>query len=218
MAEKWAIIWDMDGVIVDTTELHYKSWIAVLSNYGIDFSKENFLSSFGMNNRAIIDSLIDHPSPDLLEEISQKKESGFRENVPGNVKLLPGVKDWLERFKSWGFLQGIASSAPQANVSIIVYETGISTYFDAMESAANLPSKPDPAIFLKVASILRTPVAHCLVIEDAPAGIEGARRAGMKCISVTTTHPARELTGANLIVERLDKLTPQAVRHLLEIQ
>jgi HAD superfamily hydrolase (TIGR01509 family) len=153
-----------------------------------------------------------------LEEISQKKEAWFRENVPGNVKLLPGVKDWLHRFKDWGFLQGIASSAPQANVSVLVKEMGISSYFDALESAANLPSKPDPTIFLKVAGLLHTPVAQSLVIEDAPAGVEGAWRAGMKCISVTTTHPASELTRANLVVEGLNKLTPEAVRQLLEIQ
>ncbi|HMD88405.1 MAG TPA: HAD family phosphatase [Anaerolineaceae bacterium] len=213
-----AIIWDMDGVIVDTTDLHYKSWIAVLPKYGIEFSKETFLTTFGMNNRAIINSLMDYPAADILEEISQKKEVWFRENVPGNVELLPGVKEWLQRFKNWGFLQGIASSAPQANVSILVKETGISAYFDALESAANLPSKPDPAIFLKVASLLQTPVAQCLVIEDAPAGIEGARRAGIKCIAVTTTHPAGELCGADLVVERLDHLTQPAVKQLLHIQ
>lgn len=218
MTVKIAIIWDMDGVIVDTTDLHYKFWIAVLPKYGIEFSKETFLTTFGMNNRAIINSLMDYPAADILEEISQKKEVWFRENVPGNVELLPGVREWLQRFKNWGFLQGIASSAPQANVSILVKETGISAYFDVLESAANLASKPDPAIFLKVANLLQTPIAQCLVIEDAPAGIEGARRAGIKCIAVTTTHPASELTGADLVVERLDRLTQPAVKQLLHIQ
>jgi len=218
MNEKCAIIWDMDGVIVDTTELHYKSWTAVLQNYGIEYSKETFLTTFGMNNRAIINSLMDHPSPNIVQDISLKKEIWFRENVPGNVELLPGVKDWLLRFNKWGFLQGIASSAPQANISIIVKEMGISPYFEVFASAENLPSKPDPTIFLKVANLLHTPTARCLVIEDAPVGIEGAHRAGIKCISVTTTHPASELAGADLLVERLDKLRPEAVRSLLEIQ
>ena len=218
MSEKWAIIWDMDGVIVDTTELHYKSWNAVLPKYGVEFSKETFLSNFGMNNQAIIDSLMNHPPQSVLDEISHQKENRFRENVPGNIDLLPGVKDWLQRFKAWGFLQGIASSAPQANVSIIVKETGISSYFDALESAENLPSKPDPTIFLKVAGLLHAPINRSLVIEDAPVGIEGARHAGMKCIAVTTTHQAGELSAANLVVDRLDKLTPEAVRQLLEIQ
>lgn len=218
MAEKWAIIWDMDGVIVDTTDLHYKSWVAVLPNYGIEFSKETFLATFGMNNRAIIEGLMRHPSIALLEEISHKKEAYFRKTVPGNVELLTGVKDWLQRFKDWGFVQGIASSAPQANVSVIIQETGIISYFDVMESAANLPSKPDPTIFLNVACLLLTPARHCLVIEDAPVGIEGARRAGFKCIAVATTHPASELTEANLVVETLDQLSQKAVKQLLEIQ
>ncbi|MDR3572674.1 MAG: HAD family phosphatase [Anaerolineaceae bacterium] len=218
MNEKWAVIWDMDGVLVDTTELHYKSWIAVLPQYGIEFNKETFLSTFGMNNQAIINGLMNYPAPILLDEISKKKEARFRESVPGNVDLLPGVKDWLQRFQEWGFRQGIASSAPQANVSVIVKETGISRYFDAMESAEHLPSKPDPSIFLKVAGLLQMPVVRCLVIEDAPAGIEGARRAGIKCISVATTRPASELSAADLTVERLDKLTPQIVRQLIEIQ
>ncbi len=218
MSEKWAIIWDMDGVIVDTTELHYQSWTAVLTKYGVGFSKETFLSTFGMNNRAIIEGLMDHPSSALLEEISHKKEECFRESIPGNVELLPGVKVWLQHFKDWGFVQGIASSAPQANVSVIIQETGIISYFDAMESAENLPSKPDPTIFLKVAGLLLAPVSQCLVIEDAPVGIEGARRAGIKCIAVATTHPASELTRANIVVEGLDRLNPQAAKELLEIQ
>ena len=162
MAEKWAIIWDLDGVIVDTTELHYKSWIAVLPKYGIEYSKETFLSTFGMNNQAIINMLMDHPLPGILEEISHKKEAWLRENIPGNVELLPGVKDWLQRFKEWGFLQGIASSAPQANVLALTEETDIGSYFDVLESAEYLPSKPDPTIFLKVASLLHTPVNRCL--------------------------------------------------------
>jgi beta-phosphoglucomutase len=218
MAEKWAIIWDLDGVIVDTTELHYQSWTAVLPKYGIEYSKETFLSTFGMNNQAIINILMDHPSLSILEEISHKKEAWLRENIPGNIELLPGVKDWLQRFKDWGFLQGIASSAPQANVLALTKVTDISSYFDVLESAETLPSKPDPTIFLKVAGLLLTPVNRCLVIEDAPAGIEGARRAGIKCLAVATTHPASDLTGANLIVERLDQLNLQTIQQLFGMQ
>lgn len=214
MTEKHAVLWDMDGVLVDTTDLHYRSWTVVLKDYDLDYSYEIFLRTFGMTNPAIIRTLFENPAQELVDSLGEAKERAFRQNIPGNVSLLPGVKGWLERFYAWGYPQAIVSSAPMENIQTLIDETGIREDFQALVSALEMPSKPNPAVFLEAARLLGVPPANCLVIEDAPAGVEGARRAGMQCIAVATTQEVAALQGATLVVERLDQLTPQQVKHL----
>ena len=93
-------------------------------------------------------------------------------------------------------------------------ELGIRALFNAFVSGEQLPSKPDPAIFLKAARLLALPPTRCIVIEDTPVGIQGAHRAGMRCIAVTNTHTAQALQGADIITEGLDRLPPDAFEHL----
>jgi len=125
MAER-GVIWDLDGVLVDTGELHYLSWSRVLPEYGVPFDRESFRATFGMNNAAILAILLGRtPEPTLLTEISERKEQMFRQAARGNVSPLPGVRPWLERLQSAGFGQAIASSAPQANIDTLVDELGL---------------------------------------------------------------------------------------------
>jgi len=211
-----AALWDMDGVLVDTGEFHYQSWIDVLPDYGLEFSREFFRQTFGMNNRGILSLLLGGKlTPKLLAEISQRKEQSFREAVRGHVQPLPGVVDWLERLRAQGFRQAVASSAPPANIDTLVDELGLRDYFDALVSGVDLPGKPEPALFLKVARLLDVPPEYCIVVEDAVAGVEAAKRAGMKCVAVTTTNPAEALTAADVVVERLDALAADAFQRLV---
>jgi beta-phosphoglucomutase family hydrolase len=209
-------LWDMDGVLVDTGEFHYQSWVDVLPDYGLEFSREFFRQTFGMNNRGILSLLLGEKlTPELLAEISRRKEESFREAVRGQVQPLPGVVDWLERLRAQGFRQAVASSAPSANIDTLVDELGLRAYFGALVSGVDLPGKPEPALFLKVASLLDVPPARCVVFEDAMAGVEAAKRAGMACVAVTTTNPAEALQAADIVVESLDALPENAVSQLL---
>ncbi len=205
----------MDGVLVDTTDLHYQSWVTALAPYDLPWSRGIFLQTFGRTNLAIIRTLFDNPSQDFIDELDNAKEIAFRSGIPGNVDLLPGVREWLDRFHSWGWSQAIVSSAPMANVDILIDETHIRTDFDALVSARDMPSKPDPAVFLEGSRRLGIPPARCIVFEDAPAGVEGAQRAGMKCVAVTTTHAADDLSEATLVVERLNQLTVEDLQKLM---
>jgi len=210
-----AVLWDMDGVLVDTGEAHYRSWVEVLPDYGVPFSREIFRQTFGMNNAGILSILLgDRLTPGLLTEIGDRKEEAFRRDVVGRVELLPGVLRWLEQLKADGFRQGIASSAPAANIDVLVAELGIRPFFDEMMSGSGLPGKPDPTLFLKLASKLGAAPECCIVVEDAVAGVEAARRAGMKCIAVTTTNPAEALAQADIVAGGLDSL-PQDTFHRL---
>jgi beta-phosphoglucomutase family hydrolase len=213
---KQGVIWDMDGVLVDTGEFHFQAWSRALPEYGIPFSRELFAATFGMNNAGILAVLLGRtPAPELLAKISDRKEQLFRQAIRGHAQPLPGVLAWLERLKAAGMRQAIASSAPPANIDALVDELGLRDYFDAIASGFDLPGKPDPALFLKVARLISVPPERCVVVEDAVAGVGGARRAGMKCIAVTTTNPAHALNEADVIVERLDTLSLDTFERLL---
>lgn len=206
----------MDGVLVDTGEFHFQAWSETLSEYDIPFDHELFRSTFGMNNAGILTTLLRKPpAPELLAEISDRKEKRFRQAVRGQAEPLPGVRAWLGRLKAAGVQQGIALSAPPANIDALVDELGLRVYFEAIVSGFDLPGKPDPALFLKVAHLINVPPERCIVVEDAVAGVEAAKRAGMKCVAVTTTNPARALKAAHVVVERLDALPVDTFQRLL---
>ncbi len=215
MTGKYGVLWDMDGVLVDTGELHFQTWSQALPEYGLQISRELFESTFGMNNAGVLEALLGRtPEPELVAEIGEHKEQLFREAVRGSVQPVPGVRPWIEQLAAEGVRQAIASSAPPANIDVLVDELGLRPYFDAIVSGASLPAKPAPTVFFEAAQRIDVPPERCVVVEDAVAGVEGARRAGMKCIAVTTTNPAKALQNADIVVDRLGELPEDAFRRL----
>jgi len=211
------VLWDMDGVLVDTGHFHYQAWSETLSVCGMPFNHELFRSTFGMNNAGTLTTLLgQRPAPELLAEISDRKEQRFRQAMRGRVQPLPGVLDWLKRLKDAGFQQAITSSAPPANIEALVDELGLHSYFDTVVSGFDLPGKPEPTLFLEVARQLEVPPERCIIVEDAIAGVEAAKRAGMRCVAVTTTNPAEALQAADVVVERLDILPKDTFQRLLK--
>lgn len=209
-----AILWDMDGVLADTSQLHFATWELVLNEEGIPFDRQKFHRIFGLKNRDLLPFLAGKPmDPEWVDRISDQKELAFRQSLPG-LQPFPGVVEWLLRFKSWGWKQAVASSAPPENVDALVDVLGIREYFDSLVTPGDLPGKPDPAVFLKASQELDVLPAHCIVIEDSIPGLEAARKAGMFCIAVTTTNPPEALTRADVVVERLDQLTVAQVKSL----
>ncbi len=147
------MLWDMDGVLVDTGDLHYAAWIEVLADYDIDFPREQFDASFGMNNMALLTMLLGRkPEPELYATINERKELRLRELSDGRIQPMPGVVNWLERNQKAGYRQAIASSAPLANIDAMVDAMGIRTYFDALVSGIDMPGKPEPDVFLTAAA------------------------------------------------------------------
>jgi beta-phosphoglucomutase family hydrolase len=208
MDSKHAVLWDMDGVLVDSAELHYQSWHRTLSEYSIPFDRQKFRQTFGMNNAKILTILLGKPpEEDLLKRISARKEKRFRSLIPGHLLLLPGVLKWLKTLQENGILQAVASSAPQANIAAIVDELNIRQYLSAMVSADEMPGKPDPTVFLESAKQLGVQPGQCVVVEDAVAGIMAAGQAGMRCIAISTTHAKPELATADIAVDSLEELS-----------
>jgi len=214
---KYAIIWDMDGVLVNTGEYHYQSWKQTFDELGMSFSREQFRATFGMNNAGILEIICGENLPaDQEDKISERKEELFRQAIKGKAKLLPGVEKALKNFSEWHLKQAIASSAPPKNIEVLVKELEIGKYFDATVSGFDILGKPDPGVFLKTARQLGVEPERCVVIEDAIAGVEGANRAGMKCIAVTTTNTTDALSKADLIFDNLEELTQHTLFKLFE--
>lgn len=182
-----AILWDLDGTIADTTDLHYRSWRQTLAAEGVEITYQWFIDGFGRSNADILPTIL---GPDLdaerMHRVSDAKETAFRRLArQDGLDTLPGVRAWLARFHQAGYPQVIASSAPMANILVMLDALEIGDYFWATVSGFPLPQgKPHPAIFLRAAAAVDLPPAACVVFEDSIHGVEGARRAGMGCVAV----------------------------------
>jgi len=212
-----AIIWDMDGVIANSGDAHFQAWQALFAERGSTVTREQFEATFGMANPAILRQWVgEDTAEDVLQRLGARKEQLFRQMVQQHVHILPGVEKWLARARSQDFRQACASSGEMANIVAVLTALNVVQYFDALLSGAFLPrSKPDPAIFLQAAAAVGADPVQCVVIEDGIVGVEAAKRAGMRCIAVTTTHPADKLSGADLIVDSLEELAPDTFERLL---
>lgn len=211
-----ALLWDMDGVLADSGDAHFAAWQRMFQELGRSITRQEFDDTFGMANGAILRRWLGEGlSAERSAALARRKEELFREHLD-RVHLLPGVRDWLEYAATHGYYQVVASSGEMANIVAVVHTLGVGNYFHSLLSGAFLPqSKPHPAIFLQAAAAVATEPRHCLVLEDGVVGVEAARRAGMRCLALTTTHPAERLLGADRIVASLAELPPAALDELL---
>ena len=204
-----AVIWDMDGVISDTGPYHQRSWREVMAGRGIEVTEEDFRRSFGQRNDTIIRGLMGgEVSQNEIEVISREKEIHFRRIARDKLEPLPGVVPLLGSLQKEGYRMALASSAPMANISLIVRKLGVSGCFSTLVGSEDVTEgKPSPMVFLVASARLGVAPARCLVIEDAVAGVAAARRAGMFCLAVTNTHPAERLREADLVVSSLTEVS-----------
>ncbi len=212
-----AVIWDLDGVLADTAEVHFRAWVTALAEWEIPLDRATFGRIFGMNNRDTLTDLLGRPpEPRELATITGRKEHLFRLEASRLARPMPGALDLLAEMGASGWLQALASSAPQANINLLVDKLGIRKWLKAIHSGEDLPAgKPDPTLFLQTAGALQVPPERCIVVEDAPAGVEAARSAGMRCIAVATTRSRAVLTVADLLFDDLTQVTADAFLELI---
>jgi beta-phosphoglucomutase len=216
-----AAIWDVDGTLVDTAEQHFAAWVAVAAELGKPFTRADFVATFGRRNPEIIRALFDPNADDVtVAEIGERKEVKYRSAAKAQgVSLLPGVGYFLEQLRVAGWIQAVGSSAPRANLDLILELTNTRSYFWALVSAEDTTrGKPDPQVFQIAAEQLRVPPQDCVVFEDAVAGVEAARAAGMKCVAVTSvghhSPDALRTAGADCVVASLSELSATEVEQL----
>lgn len=216
-----AVIWDVDGTLVDTAELHYDAWVKLAAEIDRPFSRENFAATFGRRNPEIIRLLFDdNLSNAQVAVLGERKERHYRAEAARGISLLPGVRSLLDDFASRGVPQAIGSSAPRGNLDLILDLTGSRSFFQgvvAMEDTQR--GKPHPEVFLTAAAKLRTEPARCIVFEDAVAGVQAAKAGGMKCVAVRFvghhSEQALAAAGADRVVESLEQISAVDVLGLL---
>ncbi len=185
-----AIIFDLDGVIVDTAIFHYQAWKRLANELGFDLTihqNEHLkgISRFESLEIVLEVGKINHLTKKEKEELATRKNEWYSENIHKMTPddILPGVKVFLEKLKSAKYKIAIGSSSK--NAGVILERIGYSNYFDAVIDGNKISfSKPDPEVFIKAAKELKADPRNCVVFEDAAAGIEAAHNAGMKAIGV----------------------------------
>jgi beta-phosphoglucomutase family hydrolase len=204
-----AVLWDLDGVIADTGTYHFQAWQDVFHERGVNITEDDFKRHFGQRNDTIIRSTLGRNiSPDELDAIASEKEENYRRRVTPNIKPLPGVIELISSLKRHELKMAIASSAPLENIHLITRGLGIDDCFQAVVCNREVAEgKPDPQVFLLAAQKLGVEPQNCVVIEDAVAGVTAAKRAGMKCVAVTNSHPPKNLKEADLIVNTLEAVS-----------
>jgi HAD superfamily hydrolase (TIGR01509 family) len=211
------VLWDLDGTLIDSAAQHYAAWRDTLAERGREHPREEFARFFGRRNDVILREMFgDELSFGEAARIAEDKEERYRRLVrTGGLDPLPGVMDWLSRLREQGFRQALATMAPAANVEVVVEVLGLHSLLDATAAAEDVASgKPAPDIFLEAARRIGVLPRRCVVVEDAPAGLEGARRAGMRSVGVLSDHHPR--LEADAVVASLDALPPDTFRRLVE--
>jgi beta-phosphoglucomutase len=220
--QDYGVLWDMDGTLVDTAELHFEAWRVVCEELGRPFSRADFSATFGRRNPEIIHHLFGDRFDDAkIAAIGDHKEELYRGAARRNgIEPLPGVRALLEGLHRESIAQAIGSSAPRANLDLILELLGVRHFFAALVGMEDTQrGKPDPQVFLVAAERVGVPPRRCLVLEDAVAGVEAARNGGMKCIAVRFVghHSAESLTaaGADLVVPTLEEVSTGVVLDML---
>jgi beta-phosphoglucomutase len=214
-----AVIWDMDGVIADTSALHYAAWQDVLGKWGIVYTKEAFQLNCGKRTDSIVRSLVGcRGSQQDVESIKAEKEARYRERAHEKVSALPGAVELLRSLERADFLQALASSAHKEDVEFSLGRLGIRGYFPVIVSGWDVrQGKPNPQCFLMAAERLGVIPKECVVIEDAVVGVSAAKSAGMCCLAVTTTNPREKLSEADLVVNSLADVTVADIEGLMPV-
>jgi HAD superfamily hydrolase (TIGR01509 family) len=211
-----AVLWDLDGTLVDSGDYHWRAWRDTMRIEGVELAYQQFLDSFGQkNDRILTHWLGDKATPDLIRRVGDDKEALYRALAAnGGLAPLPGAAEWVVRLHADGWRQAVASSAPAENVRVMLRVLDLDRYFDAITAAEDVTAgKPDPQVFLAAAAKLQAEPSASVVVEDAAAGIEAARRAGMKCVGVSRT----SVLPSDVFVRSLEELPLQTFEKLIAV-
>ncbi|MEX2216936.1 MAG: HAD family phosphatase [Phycisphaeraceae bacterium] len=220
----YAVIFDIDGVLVDSYEPHFESWRVLGDELKQPVTREAFAASFGRTSKDIIhlwwsahfgDKLTDA----LVRELDERKEAAYREVLRVSKPVMPGAVELIDALHADGFKLAVGSSGPPENVALSLELLAREAKFAARATGMDVTrGKPDPQVFLIAAKKLGVEPARCLVVEDAPAGVAAAKAAGMACVALLGTAPAEKLSAADKVVAKLSEVNPGVMRALIDAQ
>jgi beta-phosphoglucomutase family hydrolase len=204
-----AVIFDMDGVIIDNNKYHKEAWHRFCHSYGFELTNEDLEKHiFGRtNNDALTFLFNENLTRNQLLEYTEHKENIYRSIYADDIQPVQGLISFLVALRQNSILTAVATSAPKSNLDFVMSKLSIEGYFDILvDSDAIVRGKPDPEIYLKTASLLNKEPRHCIVFEDSLSGIQAAKRAGMRVVGLSTTHSADELDAANMVISNFEEM------------
>jgi beta-phosphoglucomutase len=209
----YGVIFDMDGVLVDSYQAHFESWRQMAAEYGLSMTEPQFRATFGRTSRDIIRNLWGEGAipADQADAADDRKELYYRRIVEKAFPAMPGASELLSQLAQAGFKMAIGSSGPPANVSLAIDRLGKGLFGAVVTGREVTRGKPDPQVFVLAADKLGVSPRCCAVVEDAPAGVEAALRAGMYAIALTGTAARDKLSHAHWVVDSLSQITPHEV-------
>ncbi|MDR1182550.1 MAG: HAD family phosphatase [Bacteroidales bacterium] len=206
-----AVIFDMDGVLIDNAHYHERAFAEYFSRYGTTLAPE----MFGRGNEELMAELFPNESKERHRELADGKEAYYRQIYEPHIKPLGGLIELLKDLKANRVLTAVGSSAPIENIDFVLDKLQIRSYFDAVVIAAMVQkAKPAPDIYLKSAELLNVAPENCIVFEDALAGIQAARAAGMKVVGVATSLPKERLTETDMIINDFTEITLDILKQI----
>lgn len=216
--DKYAVIFDMDGVIADTNPYHTKAFERFFDKYNVPYTLAEFEQHmYGKHNSYVMRYFFKREIPhEEFLELEKEKEGLFRDLYAAEAQAIAGFIPFLKELRQQDFKTAIATSAPKVNLDLIVDALGIRPLMDSILTAEDVTKhKPDPQVYLKSAEILGVPPANCLVFEDSHSGITAGQAAGMEVIAVLSTHTKDELPPCNYYIEDYTKLPLEDINALL---
>jgi beta-phosphoglucomutase len=214
-----AVIFDMDGVLVDSYQAHFESWRRLADQHGYEMAPDQFAATFGRTSREIIRLLWGGGdlSTERVAELDDDKEALYREIIRQQFPAMDGAIELIDSLDEAGFLLAVGSSGPPENLAVVMEKLDRSDRFAAMVTATDVTrGKPDPQVFLIAAEKMSVLPERCLVVEDAPPGIAAAKAAGMKSVGLVSTGRSHaELAAADLVVDSLRELSPLILARLI---
>ncbi len=214
-----AIIFDVDGVLVDSYEAHLKSWQMLAREAGVSLTEDDFARTFGRTSRDILCELFDPALNDeTLRNLDDRKEALYRAIVEESFPAMPYAAELIKALDHDDWAIAAGSSGPPENVELCLARLEVRDCFDAVITGRDVTrGKPDPQVFQLAAQRMNVPAQRCVVIEDAPAGLEAARRAGMHRVGfVSTGRTEQELLDSDLRIKSFDEVSPEQLAQLLE--
>lgn len=192
MTTAQALLFDLDGTLIDSMPHHHEAWVGWHGRRGLEIDADGFfISTAGRSNAEILADMFPQASAAELDAMAHEKEAMYREIAARELALIRGAHDFLERARAAGLRLAVCTASTPENMALAFARFGIDGWVETVVSPADgLRGKPHPDIFLEAARRLGIAPEHCIVFEDAPLGVEGARRAGMRAVALTTTLPA----------------------------
>lgn len=215
------VIFDMDGVLVDSADAHLRSWQTLARRSGIELSREEFAKTFGMRSSEIIERIFGPRDPAEVQKLDHHKEAIYRDLIRHHVPEMPGAVQLVRGLHAAGLRIAIGSSGPPENIELVCNALAIEPFIDVIVTGKDVQrGKPEPQVFQIAAKRMSLAPHRCVVVEDAPAGVQAARRAEMHCIALTGSHEVTALTsaGADLVVRSLGEISSTMIRGLVSVE